>query len=150
LVLEAAVVDGTARVSNTDVTVVSTAQLRIDKTGAVDADCDGTPETDFTTATLQARPGECILWKVTVVDMGSEPVCNVTVYDAAPPFTRIAGSPQIVAEPAPGGVGACTVTGQEVLCTVGNPMDITGDGAPEPFCLRAGEQAEIRFQVRIE
>ncbi|MBI9073832.1 MAG: hypothetical protein JEZ02_00375 [Desulfatibacillum sp.] len=150
LVLKAQVAVGSASASVLDITTVNGTQLTITKTGAVDTDCDGTPETPFGTGILEAKPGECVIWKLEVINYGVEPICEVTVHDAAVAFTVLDGLPAIISEPAPGGTGSCVVTGEEFDCTVGNPYDIDNSGLDDSFCLQPGEQAEIRFRVRVE
>ena len=150
LVLKAQVVVGSASASVLDITTVNGAQLSITKTGAVDTDCDGNPDTPFGTGTLEALPGECVIWKLVVVNDGQEPICQVAVHDGAVAFTILDGTPAIVSQPAPGATGSCTVSGQDFDCTVGNPYDIDNNGSDESFCLQAGEQAEVRFRVKVE
>jgi len=60
------------------------------------------------------------------------------------------GIPIVVSEPSPGGTSVCNINNQEIECQTGNPIDITKDNIPEPFCLRSGEKTEIRFRVKIE
>ncbi len=150
LTLVASVVAGTATVTNHDMTTVVTSRLEIVKAGAKDVDCDGTPDTPFSTATFDAQPGQCVIWRVTVINTADETVCRVTVNDTAPAFTSLFGTPYIADQPAPGTTGSCSVVGTDVTCTVGNPIDISGDPAPEPFCLQGGEEAVIRFSVQVD
>ncbi|WP_028315926.1 DUF11 domain-containing protein [Desulfatibacillum aliphaticivorans] len=150
LVLRADVAVGSATASVLDITTVNGTQLTITKTGAVDNNCDGTPDTVFGTGTLEALPGECVIWKLEVINLGQEPICQVEVHDGAVAFTTLDGAPAIISEPAPGGTGSCVVNGQDFDCTVGNPYDIDNNGGSESFCLQPGEQAEIRFRVKVE
>ena len=150
LALRADVAVGSATASVLDITTVNGTQLTITKTGAVDNNCDGTPDTAFGTGTLEALPGECVIWKLEVVNLGEEAICQVEVHDGAMAFTTLDGAPAIVSEPAPGGTGSCVVNGQDFDCTVGNPYDIDNNGGSESFCLQPGEQAEIRFRVKVD
>ena len=150
LVLLAEVVDGTASDTNTDQTIVSESQLVIKKFGALDAICDGTPDTVFATDNVGAQPGQCVIWQILLNNTGNKTICSVTVYDSSPAFTHIFGTPVIFSEPLPGGSGTCIVDGDDIICTVGNTLDNNGDGINESFCLGAGENAEIRMNIKVE
>ena len=150
LILRAQVKTGSAWQTNQDQTTVTSGYLKITKLGALDTNCDSTPETGFVTGNLKALPGECVVWQLVVKNHGVETVCQVTVYDAAPSFTQLRGTPVIHSEPAPGGTGSCNVSDPDIECTLGNAIDINGDSTDESFCLRAGEQGEIRFGVKLD
>ncbi|PWQ99958.1 DUF11 domain-containing protein [Leucothrix pacifica] len=73
-----------------DQTTVILGQVRLDKTAAIDVDCDGDPETGFlATQTQQVEPGQCVTWRLTATNEGSATVQNVVISDAAPEFTDI-------------------------------------------------------------
>lgn len=135
-----------------DVTTVSVSQLTLVKTGAVSANCALGPTSGglvFATGGVSAAPGDCVVWRVTATNQGLRTVCSVNISDTAPPFTLLQPGAVVVGEPAPG-TGSCVENDPSVSCMIGNSIDITGDGLPEPHCLRAGESAEARFSVRIE
>ncbi len=72
----------------TDQTTVVTVQLRADKYVALDAACDGTPDTDFAANSISnAEPGQCVIWQVVVENQSSQPARDVVIQDAAPAFT---------------------------------------------------------------
>ena len=79
----------------TDQTTVVTVQLRAVKTVALDAACDGTPDTAFAaTSIADAAPGECVIWQIVVENQSSQAARNVLIQDAAPAFTTYeAGTP---------------------------------------------------------
>jgi uncharacterized repeat protein (TIGR01451 family) len=77
-------------VSAEDQTTVILGQVRLDKTAAIDYNCDGTPETTFATTQLtQVEPGQCVVWNLTATNEGSATVKNVVISDAAPAFTDV-------------------------------------------------------------
>lgn len=140
--------DGDATAFATDVTTVSNARLELAKLGALDALCDGTPDTGFNDDQIVAGPGECVIWQIALANKGSETVCDVRARDSAPAFTSLSGVPLIVSEPAPG-TGACAVTAPDFACTLGNSMDPGGADGVQPFCLSAGQTAQVWFGVRV-
>jgi len=150
LTLKAETTDGVVVLRDIDVTTISAAALNIHKTGALDTDCDGAPDTSFATGTLRAQPGQCVIWRIYLENSGVQTICAITIYDAAPAFTTLFGTPFIYYEPPPGGAGVCTVNASDFFCAVGNTLDQNNDGTHESFCLRAGEKAEIRFGVKIK
>ncbi|MES9855539.1 MAG: hypothetical protein ABW166_02910 [Sedimenticola sp.] len=153
LVLNARVKEGTASVEVTDQTTVSSVFLTISKLGARDSACDGTADAGFASANVVAAPATCVIWKLTVSNQGLKTVCNVTISDMAPPYTLLNGAPPavIVEQPAPGDTGSCEVTGSNIDCTVGNPIDIDPSiSGAESYCLRAGEVAVVHFRVQIQ
>jgi uncharacterized repeat protein (TIGR01451 family) len=79
--------DGTAL----DVTTVIAGQVRLEKKQALDADCDGTPDTAYGTAiiTTGAVPGACIRYQVTAINDGAADVTDVVLSDSTPANTRL-------------------------------------------------------------
>lgn len=155
VVIEANVVNGAATSVANDFNTVGDSFIEIVKAGAVDADCDGTPETAFATTGLSAEPTQCIIWQVIVTNSSNESVCEVNLEDTAPPFTTLyqsgiwASAPLITSEPSPG-AGVCSYNSPDIQCMVGNTLDINGDSVNESHCLRGGEAAEVRFAVAID
>jgi len=150
--VQASVVDGDSIAINTDRTIVANSQLQIVKTGVKDSSCGADLSTlsQFSGIQFQANPGECIVWQLVVINVGAEPVCQVTLYDKAPAFTFMQGVPIIYEQPPPGDTGFCSVSNEEMECFLGNPVDINADGVLDNYCLQAGERAEVRFRVEIE
>jgi uncharacterized repeat protein (TIGR01451 family) len=149
LVLEAETLDMDASSRIIDTTTVASARLDVSKLGALDAGCAGGADAPFEDARVQAEPGDCVIWQITLVNAGTEPVCDVRARDAAPSFTQFQGVPLITQQPNPG-TGSCNVNGNEFACTLGNSIDVDGDTIAEAFCLRGGEQAQVAFSVEIQ
>ena len=83
-------VNDTPITSAADQTTVMLGQVRLDKTAAIDTNCDGTPETGFlATQTTQVEPGQCVVWNLTATNEGTATVKNVVISDAAPAFTDV-------------------------------------------------------------
>jgi len=76
-----------------DQTTVMLGQVRLDKSAAVDPNCDGAPDGPgsafMATQTTQVEPGQCVVWKLTATNDGTATVKNVVISDAAPAFTDI-------------------------------------------------------------
>jgi uncharacterized repeat protein (TIGR01451 family) len=79
--------------SATDVTTVITGQIRLVKTQALDVNCDGT-EVPASSAPLTAKPGECLVYRVVATNEGVAPVTNLSINDAVPAYTSLAGATQ--------------------------------------------------------
>lgn len=52
-------------------------------------DCSSSLPTHFSNETFPVKPGECVVYKLTATNQGSEPVHNVVIYDKATDFTRL-------------------------------------------------------------
>jgi len=74
-----------------DQTTVILGQVRLDKTAAIDTDCEGpsAPTAFLAAQTAQVEPGQCVVWRLTATNEGSATVQNVVISDAAPEFTDI-------------------------------------------------------------
>ncbi|KPA10990.1 protein containing DUF11, partial [Candidatus Magnetomorum sp. HK-1] len=71
-----------------DQSTVILGQLRLVKTAALDADCNGDPDTALQkTALSTVNPGECVVWQVVVTNAGTESLNKVNVHDNIPPYT---------------------------------------------------------------
>lgn len=81
-------------ISNTDVTVVSANQVRLQKTQALDATCSGSPTT-YSVAPLTIKPNQCVFYRVTAVNEGAELVNNVVISDRVPSYTGLFGIPTV-------------------------------------------------------
>lgn len=107
-----------APVNATDQTTVLNGQIQIVKTQSLDANCDGTPETAYTTAdiTTGAIPGACLRYQIVVTNVGTAAVTNLVVSDATPANTTYSGAVAAsttqgtVATPANGAAGTITAT----------------------------------------
>ncbi|RQO59204.1 hypothetical protein DBV14_07750 [Variovorax sp. KBW07] len=90
--------------SATDVSTIITGQIRVLKTQAPDANCDGVADIAFGPAPLQLKPGQCIVYKVVATNEGTAPVTNIAINDAVPAYTALSAAQPPVAE-------RCTSTG---------------------------------------
>ncbi|QOF75942.1 DUF11 domain-containing protein [Variovorax sp. 38R] len=76
--------------SATDITAVITGQIRVLKTQAADATCDGVADAPgFAATSLQLKPGQCIVYKVVATNEGIVPVTNIAINDALPAYTTL-------------------------------------------------------------
>lgn len=79
--------------ANTDTTNVIGGQIRLDKTQALDAACDGTADAAFGTANINALPGACIMYRIAATNEGVSPVTSVVINDTTPAFTTLSTTP---------------------------------------------------------
>jgi trimeric autotransporter adhesin len=75
--------------SATDATTVISGNIVLLKEQALDANCDGTPDTAYSVATITtgAIPGACIRYRVTATNNGSADVVSLVLSDATPVAT---------------------------------------------------------------
>jgi trimeric autotransporter adhesin len=77
-----------------DSTTVIAGNLTLNKLQALDAPCTGaTGATVYTAANLSAKPGECLLYQITVTNVGSANATAVVVSDATPTYTTLSSAP---------------------------------------------------------
>lgn len=116
----------------TDNTTVISGNLSLNKAQALDAACAGpTGATVYAAANLNAKPGECVLYRITVTNVGSANATTVVVSDATPSYTTLSSLPATTAGtitaggPAVGGAGTVSANvgtltpGQSALVTFG-------------------------------
>ena len=117
-------------VSVTDVSTVSLGTVRAVKTQALDANCDGTPDTAFGALVISAKPGQCVVYRVIATNEGTSAVTNLSINDGVPIFTTL--SPVQPAAPCVPSTGITNVLpvyaiggGGTVSCgSVGNTMAV--------------------------
>lgn len=81
--------DGSVTVEDT--TSVILGQVRLYKTNAFDAACDGTPDEPMkATATTKVEPGQCVVYQIVAINEGAAVANNVIIYDSAPSYTNLA------------------------------------------------------------
>ena len=118
----------------TDSTTVIAGNLTLAKAQSLDAACAGpTGSTVYTSSNLNAKPGECVLYQITVTNVGSADATAVVVSDVTPTYTKLKNtavtSPGTVTGPAVGAVGAVTATigtltsSQSAVVTFGVQID---------------------------
>ncbi|WP_095950236.1 beta strand repeat-containing protein [Variovorax boronicumulans] len=88
--------------SATDITAVITGQIRVLKTQAADATCDGVADTAFAATSLQLKPGQCIVYQVVATNEGIVPVTNIAINDALPAYTVLSAKQPALQCEAPG------------------------------------------------
>ncbi len=113
-------------------TIVGDGGLDLTKFQALDAACDGTADTGFGTAPIQAKPGACIIYKIDATNRSAAPVTNVKISDAVPAYTTLT-------TPAPSLTPA----------SKGTPI-VSGTSVATPgFGLDPTEVATLQFSVKI-
>jgi uncharacterized repeat protein (TIGR01451 family) len=117
----------------TDSTTVIAGNLTLAKAQALDAACTGaTGGTVYTAGILSARPNQCVLYQITVTNVGSANATLVSVADATPSYTTLSS-------------GAATTAG-----TVTGPgVGTTGTVTATIGTLTPGQSAAVTFGVRI-
>jgi len=132
----------------TDSTTVIAGNLTLTKAQALDAGCDGVADGAYTNGNLSAKPGECVLYQITVTNVGSADATNVVVSDATPTYTKL--SHPIGTTSGTIATGAPTVgTG---VASMGSFSANIGTGATASAggTLAAAQSAVISFGVKID
>ena len=70
-----------------DTSQVIAGQVRMEKTQALDAACDGTPDAAYNSAPLSAAPGVCIRYQIVATNDGTAPITSLVVSDSTPANT---------------------------------------------------------------
>lgn len=129
-------------VAVTDTTQVISGQVRLTKTQALDANCDGVPDGPFvqTPITTGAIPGACIRYSILIENQGTATVTTLIVSDATPANTTYHTG---------GGTAPAAVTG------AGNSVTAPANGATGTIqatipTLVAGASQTLTFGVRID
>ena len=78
---------GASTTTATDITTVIAGVLNLVKEQALDAACDGTPDTAYGNGTISAKPGQCVRYRITATNVGTANVTNVVVSDSTPANT---------------------------------------------------------------
>ncbi|MDV2467720.1 NEW3 domain-containing protein [Acinetobacter chinensis] len=123
-----------AAVLVTDKTTVNIGQVRLEKTQALDEACDGTSVGAFGTATLKAKPGQCIVYNIKAINDGKEGVTDVQVTDAVPSYTTLGSTPAPGLDP----VSAGSVTNNG------------GNLESSKFDLAPGASVIMKFSVKVD
>lgn len=71
----------------TDTTMTNRSDVSIRKEQALDANCNGSPDSAYSFSAFAAEPGQCIVYRLTAVNTGAETMLNVRIQDATPAFT---------------------------------------------------------------
>lgn len=104
-----------ASVQIIDTTTVTAGQIRLVKTQAIDADCNGVADGAYGQGTIAAQPGQCVVYRIVGTNEGNAAVSNVVITDATPAFTKIStvatnlpSVPANISSPAVGATGTVT------------------------------------------
>lgn len=129
-----------AAVLNTDTTSVIGGQVRLVKTQALDANCDGTEDGGgFVLTPLTAKPGACIIYRVVAENQGVSPATNVVVNDTTPTYTTLDTA---------GGRPTVTGAGNTITATPGN--NNAGNVQATIPNLNGGASETIEIGVQID
>ena len=117
-----------------DSTTVIAGNLTLAKAQALDAACAGpVGGTVYAPGNLSARPGQCVLYQVTVTNVGSANATTVVISDATPSYTTLSS----VAATTVGTVtGPAANTAGTVTATIGT--------------LTPGQSAVVTFGVKVD
>lgn len=148
---------GGPSVSVTDQTTVINGQVRLLKTVALDADCNGVPESGFSQVqSAGVAPGQCAVWRVVAENQGAADAQNVTITDAVTAFStyqtgslRFCLSSNCLPAPVTDAVDldAGSITGGTIVFYVGPGFNAaSGDGGT----LVPGESATAQFSVQVD
>ena len=118
--------------TNTDLTTVNDGQVRLVKEQALDAACDGTADTSFTQNNLSAKPGTCVIYRITATNEGNVPVTVVKINDTVPTYTTLVSG----SESNNNTSGTVTVNGVAITNTVAT--------------LSGNTSAQLQFTVKID
>lgn len=118
----------------TDGTTVIVGQVRLEKSQALDADCNGVPDTAFDTVDITASPDACVRYRIVASNDGVANVTAVTVSDATPANTTYSAS-----------IPAATTVGTVTAPEPGS----SGTIQAAVGTLTPGQAAEVTFGVRI-
>jgi len=129
--------------TTTDTSTVRYGQVRLVKEQALDANCDGTEDGAFTQALMAAKPAECIVYRITATNEGSQAVTGVVLYDAIPTYTTL----QVPSAPSVTGTAAGPFTfGPSSPSTDGSTGTLTVNVGP----MNGGQTAILKFGVQVD
>ena len=117
---------------NTDITTVSPNQLRLTKAQAKDELCNSSNFASLTYSTtgVQVKPNQCVVYRLTVRNEGSEKVDAVIVQDMVPAYTTLRSPPGASVSQ-----GTVSVTSGQIAGNVGT--------------LLPQQQASLYFSIRV-
>jgi trimeric autotransporter adhesin len=94
-----------------DNSTVIAGDLRLQKDQALDANCDGVADGAFSQADIAAaKPGACVIYRITATNQGSADVTSVKISDATPAYTAYIAPGTAAASATVNGTAAGTVT----------------------------------------
>lgn len=71
----------------TDITTVINSNVALVKRQSIDVDGNGVADGGYVSSNINAKPGEGVVYQITIQNLGTDQVENVTVNDAIPPYT---------------------------------------------------------------
>jgi trimeric autotransporter adhesin len=125
----------------TDSSTVIAGDLRLVKTQALDAACDGTPDGSFSQADAAALPGQCVVYQITATNQGTADVTSIVISDSTPAYT-------VYFEPTVGSAASSSIAGGTITKPVsGNAGTVSVNlGAAS---LAPGASEVFTFTVKI-
>lgn len=126
-----------AALNVTDTTTVNDGQTRLLKEQALDTNCDGTEDTAYTTGILSAKPGQCVVYRITATNDGSVDVTNLVINDTVPVYTTLSAAPAPSNDGTVGTIGGSTTAG-----STGSISNTVGTLSPNAV-------ARLKFGVKV-
>lgn len=80
--------------TNTDLTTVTAGQVRLVKDQAL-VDCTTGTTASYTQANVNAKPGECVKYRITATNEGNATVTDVVISDNTPSYTTLKAIPSV-------------------------------------------------------
>lgn len=124
---------------NTDLTTVTSGQVRLVKEQSL-ANCFTGAAGTYTQNTVDAKPGECVKYRITATNEGNADVTNVVISDATPAYTTL----KVIASASPVATNATLSTSTAAL-TDGS----TGTIAAEKTPLVPNTSAVLEFVIKV-
>ncbi|MEG1488063.1 hypothetical protein [Acinetobacter sp.] len=120
--------------SITDRTVINLGSVRLEKFQFA-ADCTATPaDADYTVNLQNAKPGQCVFYKVTATNQGNADATAVVINDAVPAYTKYKGG-SVAREPVAQGTA---------------PTEANGNVNYNVGTLTPGASATLKFAVTVD
>lgn len=119
-------------VQNTDTTTVNPNQLRLTKTQAKDELCNSSDfsSLSYSTTGIKVRPNQCVVYRLTVRNEGSQKVDTVIVQDMVPAYTTLLTQPGATVSQ-----GTVSTNNGQIAANVGT--------------LLPQQQASLYFSIRV-
>ncbi len=128
--------------TNKDTTTVIKGDVVLLKEQALDTDNNGVADGTYTTLNLQAKPGQSIVYRITVTNSGNTDADSIVIYDTTPVSTTYLGV---------GPDGTASVTGGSAPSVTTAPAPgATGNFVFNVGTLTPGASAVIKFGVKID
>ena len=126
--------------SATDVTTVITGLMRVIKLQALDTACTGAVIPTSANA-LTAKPGDCVVYRITATNEAAAPVTNMSVNDAVPAYTSLTGATQPATQ--------CSSTTTPALTNANYTATTSTVSCGMATTVQPGGTATLNFNVKI-